>query len=65
MSQKKKTEMGYIQKPIQKTCSNCSFFSSDFIETQYGYKEEKNIHCTIGKFVVKKSATCNIHKFKI
>jgi hypothetical protein len=64
MSQKLKNQMGYIQKPIKKTCSNCSNFTSDMVKNEFGYMEEKNIRCTLGNFAVAKNANCNFHKFK-
>lgn len=60
----KKEEMCYNPKPKQRTCSNCVHFRSEFIESQYGYREEKNTHCAIGAFSVKKTANCNFHEFK-
>ena len=60
----KKELMGYKEKPIQRMCSNCENFHSEFINNGYGYLEEKNIRCTFGNFSVKKTANCDEHKYK-
>lgn len=60
----KKAEMSYNPKPIQKMCSNCIHFRSEFIENQWKYIEEKNIHCDLGGFAIKKSANCDFHVFR-
>lgn len=60
----KKIEMGYDPKPKQKMCSNCSHFMSEFVENEWKYMEEKNIHCVIGGFSIKRTANCNLHVFK-
>ncbi len=58
-----KEKQGYNPKPIPFICSNCAYYRSDFVEQKsYGavWSEEKNIHCGIGKFAIKKTATCNL-----
>ena len=57
--QKAKDLQGYDPKPIPKTCANCCFYESDFVENGYGYLVERNIRCGWGQFAVKKTATCN------
>ena len=59
-----KEEQGYQEKPIFPMCSNCANFRSEFIPTNYGYNEEKNIRCGIGGFAVKKMGTCTKHEPK-
>lgn len=55
-------------------CSNCAHYKFDIVEKQYKafdvlktwhQTEEKNKRCTFGKFAVKKSAVCDMHKLKI
>lgn len=61
-----KFNQGYEAKPIFPMCSNCEHFKSDKKTLPpFGYIEEKNLHCEIGGFVVKKQATCNYHTKKI
>jgi len=60
-----KERIGYEDKPVVPSCSNCAFFTSDIIEesTPYGvYRSEKNIRCLLCSerpFKVKKTAKCN------
>lgn len=54
----------YNPKPIFNTCSNCKHISIDKIKNDWGYTEEKNIHCSIGNFAVKKLGTCRLHEIK-
>lgn len=64
--EKAKSEMRYAEKPINRMCSNCRYFSSEMITTNsFGkdWTEEKNMRCSVGKFKVKKTATCICHEF--
>jgi hypothetical protein len=64
--QAQKQHQGYIAKPIQRMCSNCKFFKSDFISNDYGYNAEVSMRCTYShiEFAVKKQAKCDYHDFK-
>lgn len=65
-----KKEQGYIEKPVNKTCSNCINFVFDIdipqwakdsgytIESHPHYAGESNKRCFLGGFAAKKTATC-------
>ena len=61
-----KAAQGYQPKPVPRTCVNCSHFAFDrkiiraVTEWQKDFFEDKNQHCFIGDFAVKRSATCNL-----
>ena len=55
---------GYRERPLQPECRNCRHFVSDKIDDGTGWIEEKNFRCTLGKFAVKKLATCDKHETK-
>ena len=59
-----KAKQGYVAKAVPQVCMNCRHFKSD-IANYNGwdgntYQKEKNIHCAIGQFAVKKMGTCDI-----
>ncbi len=63
-----KKRQNYNPKPDYNICSNCIHFASYIIkkENTYGtqvYYDEKNKTCTLGDFVVGKTATCSEHEF--
>lgn len=63
-----KKRQNYNPKPEYNICSNCIQFESDMVEIKdtFGsrpYYDEKNKKCTLGDFVVKKTATCSAHEF--
>ena len=58
-----KEKQQYQASPTFPMCSNCIHFRSDKIENKYHFFEEKNIHCDIGGFAIKKQGTCNLHEF--
>lgn len=65
--QVEKEKQGYNEVSIVAKCSNCVHFRSEIsLENCLGfqYGAEKNIHCNIGKFKVKKTAVCMLHDFK-
>lgn len=65
-SEAKETQ-GYNPKPILPMCSNCKYYESDMVVVNgfYGdFKEEKNIHCGIGGFAIKKQGNCKLHESK-
>lgn len=54
---------GYLEKPLPRTCMNCREYASDLITRTHAYgqwTDEKNKRCTLGKFAVRKTATCNL-----
>lgn len=54
-----KEAQGYTPKADPQTCGNCVQFRSEFGPAGiYGYRDEKNIHCGLGGFAVKKLGTC-------
>ena len=65
-----KKAQGYQDKPEKRQCSVCAHYRSDFIKhPQQGFMmvewiEEKNIHCNIGGFKIKKTAVCNMFERK-
>lgn len=60
-----KAQQGYIDRPVPATCGNCEHYTSEMAKLQSrwrgDYAEEKNKRCSIGGFVVKKLATCNLY----
>lgn len=68
--QEAKVAQGYVPKAIPAVCINCVNFLCDHIMThpptvyhKEGWFEDKNLRCAIGKFVVKKMGTCELHQF--
>lgn len=57
-----KEAQGYDPKPVYRMCSNCKYYASDKSKTSYGYEEEKNVHCSIGNFAIKKQGVCKKHE---
>lgn len=57
-----KKQMGYTK--LLPMCCFCVEYRSDFIESGYGYIEEKNKRCNKGGFAVQKSATCDCYQKK-
>ena len=61
-----KKQQGYVNKAIPRTCCNCVYFRMEVEDTQTAwgaaYQKEKNLHCFVGGFAVKKMATCNAFK---
>ena len=59
-------KQNYNAKPDRDMCSNCKYFNSDMVPSEWNpeYIQEKNLRCGIGEFAVKKTATCSDHKFK-
>ena len=51
----------YDPKPVHAMCSNCKYFSSDFLDID-GYLQEKNMRCILGGFAVRKPAVCREHR---
>lgn len=62
--QDRKKFQQYNPKPVNKSCSNCEHFKSEFETVGYGYQKEINIHCGLGGFAVKKTGVCFFHNFK-
>lgn len=66
--QKNKKIQRYEPKPVQRMCSNCKWFKSDKVTTDYGYRnyvKEINIRCTLpdlGGFTVKKMGLCSMYE---
>lgn len=61
---KAKAEQNYQEKPVWPICSNCLHYRSEFesIEKIWGaWTKEINIQCAMGRFKVKKQATCDKH----
>jgi hypothetical protein len=54
-----KENQGYEPKPAPAVCMNCRGYRSEMVVNSYGYTQEKNMHCSLGGFVVKKTATCS------
>ena len=60
-----KQRQGYQDKPEKRQCSVCQHYRSTKIEhpasTMFliAWTEEKDIHCGLGGFKVKKTAICN------
>jgi hypothetical protein len=51
-----KAEQGWTKESPK--CSNCVFFSSKRVKTDYGWIDEKEIRCTFGEFSTQKTAWC-------
>lgn len=61
-----KIRMGFMDRHIPNTCSNCAHFRFDNVQTYppsewnpAGIYQEKNLRCEIGGFKVKKTSICN------
>lgn len=58
-----KAKQGYVPKAIPQTCMHCAHFASEMkaCAGYFGgaYTEERNLHCSLGGFAVKKMGTCN------
>lgn len=59
-----KIAQNYTPKADPSYCSNCKHYTSEkqMLETGWGlYEKEKNIHCAIGGFAIKKQGVCDQH----
>lgn len=68
-------EQGYCDTPVYATCGNCAHLVTVNFEPyrrpvgldadlDYLAPSEKGSYCGIGKFLVRWSGSCNIHKFR-
>lgn len=70
-----KKAQGYVTKFVPPVCSRCVHFASDMEQKTTYYRREyedghrdvanewvveKNLHCTLGGFTVKKMGACNL-----
>lgn len=62
-----KEQQGYQLKP--NTCGNCKHYDSQIVHVSQPYEhatfewtEEKHKFCTLGRFAVNKTATCDNHE---
>lgn len=62
-----KNAQGYEPNPRARACMNCLHYRAEFIEEKgvFGsWVREKDRHCALGGFVVKKTATCQKFELK-
>jgi len=56
-------QQNYTSSPRLPLCENCEHYTSMYIDTKWGNKEEKKRRCGIGEFAVKRKATCSAHVY--
>ncbi len=62
-----KKRQNYIQKPTLRTCCNCKQYKNKIVTFYHSFgppTQEKDIHCIVGDFAVKKMATCDLFSFR-
>lgn len=62
--QEARNSQNYVEDPPLRVCGTCEHYQSVRIETAWGGREEKRRRCSLGKFAVKRKATCRMHRFK-
>jgi hypothetical protein len=67
--QKNKKRQGYQRNPLRPMCSNCINYKFKLEKPAYAsefslYVEEKDKRCSVGDFVVLKTALCKLHEFR-
>lgn len=63
-----KQAQGYVDKAVPNVCMNCREYRSDEVRQKGAFGEwtrEVNIRCAIGRFAVKKMATCRLYSAKV
>lgn len=63
--QQAKAAQGYIEKPIQKMCSNCSSFDYRSTYNKAGQWTGLKPFCALGRFDTKPTSYCDKHEFKM
>ena len=53
-----KEKQNYTGKP--KNCGNCQHYRSEIKTVKTYFVEEKDKHCSLGEFAVKKTAVCDL-----
>lgn len=60
----RKELQGYKEPKDVAMCGNCDMFTSKKEATKWGGTHESILRCGLGKFAVKKTASCNTHMHK-
>ena len=58
-----KQAQGYEENPDIHICAKCKYYKTPYHTNGYGWLEEKQI-CSLGRFAVKKMATCKLYEKK-
>lgn len=56
-----KVAQSWQKKFVWPTCGNCQNFKFDLVDNGFGYKQEKELRCSVGGFKVGRMDTCKKH----